>query len=662
MALAAIAIPRLRRFAPPLGMTMHILTALPLGALLAQTPECAARVDSSSSALDSAVVSAMREYAVPGAALAIVRDGKVEHLAGYGCANRARGIPVDPRTTVFHVASVSKPFVALAALTLVERGAIDLHADVNRYLTGVRVPAGWDRPVTIHDLLTHTAGFDESVVGYAARTPAEVRPLGAFLAVKLPRRGWAPGQVTGYSNYGYALAGYVVESVSRVSFADYVHNAVIAPLGMRRSSFAQPPPEDLARDAALSYRCTQTTCTPIEPDYRSAYPPGGLVTTADDMSRFLLAELGSPLDGKRVLSDSVLHLMQMRQFTHDSVLRGMTYGFAEDVFAGTRALSHAGSSSGYLSAVFVVPDRRTGFFLVANGGATAFGGAVKRAVERALFPASLADPPLPAPSDASIDPTGDYRLTRYAHRGIENLPMLFNGQLHVRRLTGDTIVVSGLGDANGRYIGVAPNRWRSIDGTNVVAVRAANGAVTHFFGPLSFFGTQFPAAFERLAWYDEPHFLNELLSYAAGVPLLALLAWPIVAGLVWLVRRRTRFVAELKPETSGAHWRRLAVVAAVVSTALTLWFGFGFIAATNRAAERGGGEIIYGLPPVMRVLAWAPTALAALATILVFATLAGWRRRWWSIPGLVLFTIIEASALLFVAILIHWGYFPVATG
>jgi len=437
---------------------------------------------------------------------------------------------------------------------------------------------------------------------------------------------------------------------------------VLEPLGMRRSSFAQPPTDDLERDLALSYRCSRTACTPIEPDYRSAYPPGGLVTTADDMSRFLLAQLGVPLDGRRVVSDSVLRLMQTRQFTHDSLLRGMTYGFAEDVFAGSRALSHAGASSGYLSALFVVPDRRAGLFLVANGGATGFGGAVRRAVERALFPETVTDPSRHPAGDASIDPTGDYRLTRYAHRGIENLPMLFNGQLHVRRLSGDTIAVSGLGDANGRYVGVAANRWRSVDGTNVVAVRASNGRVTHFFGPLSFFGTQFPAAFERLAWYDEPHFLNELLSYAAAVPLLALVAWPIVAGIVWLIRRRTRFVAELRPKTLGARWRVLAIIAAIVSTALTLSFGFGFIAATNRAAERSGGEIIYGLPPVMQVLAWAPAALAGLAAILVVATLVGWRRRWWSIPGLVLFTVIEASSLLFVAILIHWGYFPVATG
>ena len=635
--------------------------AFPLGTARAQS--CIAQVDSTSKALDSAVVAAMKQSAVPGAAIAVVRDGQVAHLAGYGCANIERGVAVDPRVTVFHVASVSKPFVAVAALRLAERGAVDLHTDVNRYLRGMQVPAGWNRPITLHDLLTHTAGFEESIVGYAARTPGDVRPLGAFLAAKLPRRGWAPGDVTGYSNYGYALAGYVVESVAHVSFADFERDSVLQPLGMTRSSFEQPMPPELARDAALSYRCTTTSCTAIPPDYRSAYPPGGLVTTAADMSRFMLAQLGVPLDGNRVLSDSVLRMMHTRQFSLDPSVPGLTYGFAEDSFLGEPSLSHAGGASGYSSFVVLVPGRNLGVFLVANGGASALGAAVLKAVGKIMLP-DLAGRPAPAPRPApaaTIDPTGAYRLTRYAHRGVENLPGLFNGQLHVRRLRGDTISTVGLGNADGSYVAIAPNQWRSVDGNDVVAVRVRGDKVTHFFGPLSFFGTRFPSAYESLAWYDEPRFLNELLSYVVGIPLLALVVWPVVAGIVWLVRRRTRLVTRIRPPVATT-WRVLAVIAAVAFTALAVWFGFGFIAVSNRAAERGGGDIVYGLPTTMRILAYAPLAIAALAAMLMAASIVGWQRRWWSIPGTLIYITITACALLFVATLVRWGYYPLATG
>ena len=634
---------------------------LPLGAANAQGPACSAHVESSSTALDSAIVAAMHEHDVPGAAMAVVRDGRVERLVGYGCANIARGVAVDPSRTVFHVASVSKPFVALAAVQLAEQGVVDLRADVNRYLTTMQVPAGWNRPVTLHDLLTHTAGFEESIVGYAARTPADIRPLGVFLAAKLPKRGWPPGDVTAYSNYGYALAGYVVESVAHVSFADYVRTRILTPLGMKRSSFAQPMPQELARDAALSYGCSVTGCDAITPDYRSAYPPGGLVTTADDMSRFMLAQLGAPLDGA-FLSDSVLRLMHERQFTHASGLPGLTYGFAEDAFAGHRALSHAGGASGYTSFVMLVPEQHVGAFVVANGGSSRFGAAASAAIARAVLPAATSDSlPAPRASAATPDPTGSYRLTRYAHRGVENLPALFNGQLHVTRIGADTLDVQGNGDASGRYVAIGPTRWRRIGGFDQVAVRVRDGKVTHFFAPQSFFGTRFPSAYERLAWFDAPHFLNEALSWVIVLPLLALLSWPVVAGIVWLIRRRTRLVTRLRSPL-GRTPRAKVLAGAVLFVAVALWFGFGFIAQTNRAAERGGGELVYGIPPMMQLLAWAPLVLATLAALLVAATLVAWRRRWWSVPGMLLFTVVTLNAVAFVALLVRWGYFPVATG
>lgn len=162
--------------------------------------------------------------------------------------------------------------------------------------------------------------------------------------------------------------------------------------------------------------------------------------------------------------------------------------------------------------------------------------------------------------------------------------------------------------------------WRSVNGRDVVAVRTQAGKVTHFFGSQSFFGTRTPSAFERLAWYDEPHFLNEALSYLVAIPLLALLTWPVVAGLVWLVRRRTWLVSRIRP-SAGPTRRAHTVAAAVAFSAIATWFGFGFIAVTNRAAERGAGEIFYGVPFMMRVLAWAPIALSALALILVATTI-----------------------------------------
>ena len=94
----------------------------PSGVALGQPGSCAARVDSASTALDSAIVAAMRDHGVPGTALSVVHDGQVVYVAGYGCANVGRGIAVDPRRTVFHVASVSKQFTAMAIMLLARDG------------------------------------------------------------------------------------------------------------------------------------------------------------------------------------------------------------------------------------------------------------------------------------------------------------------------------------------------------------------------------------------------------------------------------------------------------------------------------------------------------------------------------------------------------------
>ena len=638
-----------------------VLTSALTAPGIAQSPSCSAAIRTNGTPLDSAIVAAMHEHNVPGAAVAVVRDGAVDVLEAYGCADRERNVPADPRTTVYRIASVSKPFVATAALVAAERGLVDLRTDVNRYLRNLQVPSAWDRPITLHDLLTHTAGFDESIVGYAARSPAEVRPLGEFLAKKLPRRGWPPGDVTAYSNYGYALAGYVVESAAGLSFANYVQRELLTPLGMTRSSYAQPLPPELERDLAASYRCNANGCTSVDRDYRSAYPPGGLATTADDMSRFLLAQLGLGVNGQRVLSDSVLRLMHTRQFSHHADLPGLTYGFVEEGVGDDRALTHAGGASGFMSFVVIVPGRRFAAFVVANGGSSRFGAAARDAITRAAIPAASATRMSVAPPISPVaDPAGAYRLTRYAHRGVENLPALFAGQLHVSRRGSATIAILGLGDANGDYVPNAANRWRKADGIDVVAVRTENGTVTHLFGSLSFFGTRFPAAYERLAWYDAPGFLNEALSFTVALPLLAVILWPIVAGVIWWLRRRRPSGRRVAASTGAP--RAIAVGVAVSAAALAAWFTFGFIATSNRAAEGGGGELVYGLPQSMQLLAWAPSLLAVLTALVVLATVVGWRRRWWSIPGRLLYTVIALNIVLFFAILVRWGYFPVAAG
>ena len=185
---------------------------------------------------DAFVTAGMAAHTLPGVTVAVVADGAPVFLRGYGYADRERSIPVDPATTLFDVGSVAKLFTFTAVMQLVEQGRLDLHADVNRYLTRFQVPATFPEPVTAAHLLTHTGGFDEWDIGAAARTSAEVLPVCEYLARRLPPRIRPPGEIIAYSNHGTALAGCLVEEISGMPFADYIKRHIFAPLDMTRSS------------------------------------------------------------------------------------------------------------------------------------------------------------------------------------------------------------------------------------------------------------------------------------------------------------------------------------------------------------------------------------------------------------------------------------------
>jgi CubicO group peptidase (beta-lactamase class C family) len=151
--------------------------------------------------------------------VAVVQESRVVYLHGYGTADRDNGTPVSAQSTLFRTGSVSNLFTWTAVMQLVERDQLDLHTDVNRYLSTFQIPATFSEPITLSHLLTHTAGFEDRGFGSYARTPADLEPLSLFLARWIPARIFPLGKVSAYSNYGAALAGYLVELALRTALS-----------------------------------------------------------------------------------------------------------------------------------------------------------------------------------------------------------------------------------------------------------------------------------------------------------------------------------------------------------------------------------------------------------------------------------------------------------
>jgi CubicO group peptidase (beta-lactamase class C family) len=172
-----------------------------------------------------------------GAAVAVVQAEKILYLWGFGKADLARNDAVSAQESLFRTGSISKLVTWTAVMQLIEQGKLDLHSDINRYLDAFQVPATYPAPITLAHLLTHTAGFEDRGFGFYARSERDRVPPSTFLAERMPARIFRPGEVSAYSNYGAALAGYLVERAAGVPFEAYVDTQILAPLRMSNSSF-----------------------------------------------------------------------------------------------------------------------------------------------------------------------------------------------------------------------------------------------------------------------------------------------------------------------------------------------------------------------------------------------------------------------------------------
>lgn len=307
----------------------------------------------------------MQELKIPGVSFVLVQDGEIVLTKGYGDANLEARAPISPDTTVMRIGSISKPFVATAVMQLVEQGVLDLDTDINQYLTTFQLKDTFPDPVTLAQLLTHTAGYEDPP--YESYTdPAIVQPLGAYLAESMPPRSDPPGETHRYSNHGYALAAYVVEVVSGQPFDQYVSDRILQPLSMSSSGYLLGPP--LPENMAVGYFYEHPNQIPQPMDYDNDYPGGSLVSTADDMAKFVIAHLnGGCYREECILQPATLTEMHRQQAQTPHEGQAVTYGFVEAHQDGQRLLGHSGAIRGFGSSLNLLPEHNLGYFFSFNG-------------------------------------------------------------------------------------------------------------------------------------------------------------------------------------------------------------------------------------------------------------------------------------------------------
>jgi CubicO group peptidase (beta-lactamase class C family) len=602
--------------------------------------------------LDAFFEAKMAELHIPGAAIVVVQDGQVFLAKGYGFADLAHQSPVDPTKTAFRAGSVSKLFTWTAVMQVVERGLLDLDADVNRYLTDFQVPATYPQPVTPAHLLTHTAGFEYRWIGSQTRDPDELGPLSRALADAMPQRVEAPGVVHSYSNYGTNLAGHLVEQVSGLSFDQFVEENILYPLGMDGTTFRQPLPEALVANLATGYTYADGKLEAAPLSYAVMAPASAVTLTPMDMAAFVIAHLHEGEYGNiRILEPTTAQEMHRQQFTHHPELPGMTYGFKERFINGMRVIGHGGDIHTFAGQMVLIPEEDLGFFVVYNR----FDDALREQLISAFFdhyyPAQ-GEGPIPQAVETSSESlerfAGSYRWVKYPRSTLGKLIALGPGPywIVVQANEDTSLSLSFFGaDAEWRYVPVEQHVFKKVEGgpqllgglqvdpgDTLVFRENQAGEVTYGFVSLQ------NTAFEKLAWYESAEAQLGTLGSLLLLFVSAVVLWPLGA-LIDRLRKRTR-----APDPA----RRRALWVGWMVSALNLVFMLGILLSF-------GEGMVYGVPLPIRVILVIPIVTSMLSPVFLALAVIVWMRGTWSLVGRLYYSLIALASVLFVLFAGYWN-------
>jgi CubicO group peptidase (beta-lactamase class C family) len=520
--------------------------------------------------LDGYLPYAIKSADIAGAVVVVVKDGQVLGMRGYGYADVASGRKVDAAHTLFRPGSISKLFTWTALMQLVEQGKIDLDADINTYLD-FKIPPRDGKPITLRQVMQHVAGFEETlkyIMSYSADAPGYADALKRWV----PERVFAAGDTPAYSNYGAALAGYVVERVSGEPFDDYIEKHLFAPLGMQHSTFRQPVPAALAGQLSQGYMLASDDAQKFE--IVGPAPAGSLSATGQDMAAFMIAHLQQgEYRGARILQSATARQMHDSPLTLIPPLNRMQLGFFETNINGRAVIGHLGDTNFFHSALHLFLDEGVGLYISFNstGKDRAAGG-----LRAALFE-DFADRYFPAAAAAAkpgVDAAtarqhaalmvGSWSMSRRSYSSFFAVTDLL-GQVKVGLDKDGGLSFAAFPSLDGkprRWVEVAPFVWQDQHSHDRLAAVVVDGKVVRW----SFDMISSIIVLDRAPWYRDSAWLLPLFALSLLALLATAVLWPVRA----LVRRRLRVPLALSPRLLRAY-RLSRIAAGVIVLAVLAW-------------------------------------------------------------------------------------------
>jgi CubicO group peptidase (beta-lactamase class C family) len=580
--------------------------------------------------LDALIPAQLQNRDIAGAVVSVVKDGRILLAKGYGYSDFAAKKPVVADTTLFRPGSISKVFTATAVMQLVEQGKLDLDRDVKDYLD-FEIPKTYPEPITLRRLLTHTAGFEETLKNLFVPDARNMRPLRDYLVAAMPARIFPPGKVPSYSNYGLTLAGYIVERVSGEPFEKYIAAHIFDPLRMEHSTFAQPLPEALDANMSQGYLAAEQGSRKFE--FVTASPAGALSATATDMSRLMLALLGEgTLEGATILKPESVRAMETRQFELHPDLHAIGLILMEYSMNGQRIVGHGGDTIYFHSDMILMPDAHVGLFISYNSAGSRSGGG-RTEVIRAFLNRYFSEPvTASSPIDvktAQADGravSGVYLGSRRGESTLLKVAAVL-GQASVRADQNGILTIEGAQNPRGglkQWREVGPMVYREVDGPDRIGFRQdASGVVTDML----------PAApiqmLQRVTGFASKKVLLPVLGVSQGVLTLTLLLWPVAVII------RKRYGRPLLSTTTDRVLYLLSRLTCLLEIVFVVLILLPLSMADRNIAFLGDG--INPWLTTAHLLGW----LAACGLIVLTITAI----RFWKTPGLGWWTRVHATLL-----------------
>lgn len=305
----------------------------------------------------------------PGASVVIVKDGEIIFSGAYGLADVEEDIPVDS-DTVFEYGSISKLFVWVSAMQLVEQDKLDLDTDIRTYFPEA-FNKKWKHPysMTMRDLMNHSGGFGEYPFDLLlAEDTTEEKTLADTILNAHPKQYYEPGTASAYSNYGAAVAGYVIECISGKPFYLYQKENIFDRIGMKNTAghvLWKDNPGILEHKGQGYAPDKEGGFTEAGWSRFALYPAGSADGTAGDLALFAMALMPAQRKGSPLFR-SQDSLSTIFSHSYEAGASGTSHGFQEFGSASSPAFGHSGNTVGFSAQLAIVPEERFGLIVLTN--------------------------------------------------------------------------------------------------------------------------------------------------------------------------------------------------------------------------------------------------------------------------------------------------------